>query len=159
MGGTLFDRPPGNEYSIVPFWFLNDELDEDELIRQLSDFRDHGVDACVIHPRIGLPRDTGWMSEKLLGAMRIVLEEAERTGMWVMLYDEGMYPSGSASGAVAATDGRFRPRALFACDLDESARDEPDGTFAVVRRRANGHRIAVFERRVAEGYSVIRGYR
>ena len=50
--------------TLVPFWFWNDELDERELLRQIADFEAHGVYGFVIHPRVGLPRDTGWMSEK-----------------------------------------------------------------------------------------------
>ena len=45
-----------NEFSMVPFWFWNDDLSEEEIARQLDDFRAHGVHAFVIHPRAGLPR-------------------------------------------------------------------------------------------------------
>ena len=77
-------------------------LKEDELLRQMDDFQAHGVYGFVIHPRIGLPRDTGWMSPKLLRFMKLAVEEARKRKMYVILYDEGMYPSGSASGQVVA---------------------------------------------------------
>src|ERR1700760_4255120 len=92
-----FQNPP-REFSLLPFWFWNDELDADELIRQIDAFERNGVYGFVIHPRVGLPRDLGWMSDKLLGFYHVAIEEAARRDMKVLLYDEGMYPSGSSSG-------------------------------------------------------------
>ena len=109
---------PPKEFSLAPFWFWNDTLTEAELSRQLDDFEAHGVHAFVIHPRAGLPTDTGWMSPKLLGFMRFAVEQAARRGMWVILFDEGMYPSGSSSGQVVAENPAYRTRGLFAVDLD-----------------------------------------
>ena len=103
---------PVRDHSLIPFWFWNDRLEPDRLVRQIADFQDHGVDGFVIHPRVGLPRDQGWMSPGLLDAMRVALEEARRRGMLVILYDEGMYPSGSASGQVVAANPAFACRCL-----------------------------------------------
>lgn len=100
---------PSREFSQAPFWFWNDELSEKEILRQLKDFCDHGVYGFVIHPRVGLPKDTGWMSDKMIRYMRFAIEQAKGLNMWVVLYDEGMYPSGSASGQVVAEDPAFRP--------------------------------------------------
>ncbi len=109
-------HPPA-EFSFAPFWFWNDRLEEAELSRQLDEFQAHGVDAFVIHPRVGLPRDTGWMSDNLLAKMHFAIREAEKRGMWVILYDEGMYPSGSSSGQVVAKDPAFQCRGLVRIDL------------------------------------------
>jgi hypothetical protein len=49
----------GREYSLMPFWFWNDDLDRDEIARQIADFERHGVYGFIIHPRVGLPRDIG----------------------------------------------------------------------------------------------------
>ncbi len=64
-----WNDPPA-EFSLAPFWFWNDTLDEGELVRQIAEFQAHGVDAFVIHPRVGLPRSLGWMSDALLARMR-----------------------------------------------------------------------------------------
>jgi len=147
---------PRREDTLVPFWFWNDRLEEAEILRQIADFEAHGVHGFVLHPRVGLPRDTGWMSPRLLGFMRVAIEEAARRRMVVFLYDEGMYPSGSSSGQVVAADPRFRCRGLDHRELDG---DEPPALapghelVAVVRRR-DGRRIVVFDRPVD---SVIRG--
>lgn len=97
-------RDPPREFTLLPFWFWNDELSKDEIARQIEDFDAHGVHGFTIHPRIGLPEDSGWMSPKLLDAMRFALEEARKRDMRVILYDEGMYPSGSSAGQVVAED-------------------------------------------------------
>ncbi len=164
---------PDREFSPAPFWFWNDDLSREELSRQMADFRAHGVYAFVIHPRAGLPRSIGWMSERMLDFMRFAVEEAKRHGMWAILYDEGMYPSGSSSGQVVAENAAYRTRALFAVDLDEAKPGEvvrgirigADGepaleagqTLVAVVPRADGHRIAVVDRAVREGSSYIRG--
>lgn len=103
---------PPNEYSLIPFWFWNDELNEAEILRQIDDFEKHGVHGFVIHPRVGLPRHQGWMSDELLNFYDIALAEAEHRGMKVMLYDEGMYPSGSSCGQVVARNPEFQCRGL-----------------------------------------------
>jgi hypothetical protein len=36
-------RDPPREFSVMPFWFWNDELKEEELVRQIADFEAHGV--------------------------------------------------------------------------------------------------------------------
>jgi hypothetical protein len=163
-----WQRPPA-EFSLAPFWFWNDALDEAELARQLDDFQAHGVDAFVIHPRVGLPRDTGWMSRKLLDRMRFAIEEARRRGMWVILYDEGMYPSGSSSGQVVAANPAYQCRGLVRIDLDTTApnsiqqgiRFGADGQPLLTEHQSliaevdyQGHRYAIIQRPVL---AVIRG--
>lgn len=96
----------------MPFWFWNDRLDAREILRQIADFQAHGVHGFLIHPRVGLPRSIGWMSEAMLDFMAVAIEEAQRRGMIVILYDEGMYPSGSSSGQVVAADAGFACRGL-----------------------------------------------
>jgi len=162
---------PPREFSLAPFWLWNDTLTEGEIARQMDDYQAHGVHAFVIHPRVGLPRSIGWMSERMIQFMRFAIEQAAERGMWVVLYDEGMYPSGSSSGQVVAETPVFRCRGLVHIDLDVSrpGTDEQgvyiddDGNpvlaagqhlIAVVRRKTNGHRIAVIDRPID---SVIRG--
>jgi len=107
---------PPLEFSQAPFWFWNDRLSEEQIVRQLEDFRAHGVYGFVIHPRAGLPRSIGWMSDRMIHFMRFAIERAMERAMWVVLYDEGMYPSGSSSGQVVAENPAFRTRALFCID-------------------------------------------
>jgi len=106
--------------------------------------------------------------------MRFAIEKVSERHMWVILYDEGMYPSGSSSGQVVAENPKFRTRGLVCIDLDEAKnkndisgvrldkKGEPDliegqNFVAIVQRKKNGHRLAVVDRAVQEGYSLIRG--
>ncbi len=142
---------PPREYSLMPFWFWNDTLDERELLRQIDDFEAHGVYGFVIHPRVGLPRDCGWMSDKLLHFMRVAIDEAARRGQTVILYDEGMYPSGSAGGQVVAADPSHACRCLALADPDAPL---PGGHELVHEGAFNGKRFRVVNR---PADSVIRG--
>lgn len=149
------DLPPA-EFSQCPFWFWNDVLDENELRRQIADFQAHGVEAFVIHPRIGLPRTQGWMSPALLGHMKFAIEEAAARGMWLMLYDEGMYPSGSASGGVVARNPDFQTRALTCSDHAWSPEDLSArcGRFIARTQRKDGRDVWIYHQKVA---GVVRG--
>jgi hypothetical protein len=150
-----FWRPP-DEFSLFPFWFWNDDLQETEIIRQLDDFMAHGVYGFVIHCRVGLPRAIGWMSDRMLALQRFAVEQAQQRGMGVILYDEGMYPSGSSCGQVVAANPGYACRCLARMELAEGeALQLPAGhnLVAVVRRR-DGRRMAVIDRPVD---SYIRG--
>ena len=94
-------------------------MSKDELVRQMEDFQAHGVHAFVIHPRAGLPKSIGWLGERMIDFMRFTIEQAAKRDMWVILYDEGMYPSGSSSGQVVAENPAFHTRGLVCIDLDE----------------------------------------
>lgn len=109
---------PLREFSLAPFWFWNDRLEEGEIERQLEAFQAHGVHAFVLHPRVGLPRDMGWMSPALLDKMRFAIARARARDMWVILYDEGMYPSGSSSGQVVAENPQYQCRGMVRINLD-----------------------------------------
>ncbi|MBP7051775.1 MAG: hypothetical protein KBE65_12240 [Phycisphaerae bacterium] len=176
--GAAADLPtewldPPHEFSQAPFWFWNDDLSEAELLRQIEDFQAHGVHAFLIHPRAGLPKTLPWLGERMIGFMRFAIEQAAQRDMWVILYDEGMYPSGSSSGQVVAANPAFRTRGLVCVDLDEAQpQTEVQGvrigggggpelaagqTLVAIVERTNGHRIAVVDRAAREGRSVIRG--
>jgi hypothetical protein len=106
-----FQNPP-KDYSVIPFWFLNDDLDEAEIKRQLDDFAAHGVYGVVPHARIGLPENLAWMSERWLHFVKVIVDYCAKKGMTVILYDEGMYPSGSCAGQVVANNPRHAARAV-----------------------------------------------
>ncbi|MCX7045464.1 MAG: glycosyl hydrolase [Candidatus Sumerlaeota bacterium] len=141
-------RDPPHEFSVMPFWFWNDDLKDDELLRQLADFEAHGVYGFVIHPRIGLPKEMGWLSPRMIQCMRLVIEEAARRKMHVVLYDEGMYPSGSSSGQVVARNPAHAARGLAKIDLKpgETPKLEPGWTLIATLDRPNGQRVAVVDR-------------
>ncbi len=111
---ALFDRftDPPRDYTLIPFWFLNDDLQEDELRRQLDDFAAHGVYGVLPHARMGLPRELAFMSDAWLRLLQVCVDHAAEKGMYIILYDEGMYPSGSCAGRVVAANPGHATRAL-----------------------------------------------
>ena len=86
---------PDDEFTPIPFWFWNGPLNEKEIKRQIHDFREKGVMGFVIHPRIGIPEDIEYLSDRFMQLVEFAVAEAARLGMKVVLYDEEMYPSGS----------------------------------------------------------------
>lgn len=128
----------------MPFWFWNDELSEPEILRQIADFEAHGVFGFVIHPRVGLPRTIGWMSDRMMNFMRVAVEEAARRNMSVMLYDEGMYPSGSSCGQVVAENPAFACRCLA---ID--AATAPNANMVAEVATRGGQTLKVVDRPVA----------
>ena len=94
----------------------------------------HGIRGFVIHPRKGLTEDTPYLGEAFMRHVRDACLEAKRLHMKVILYDEGMYPSGSAHGGVVRENASWASRCLVRLPLDapqipgekEIARFRPD---------------------------------
>jgi len=107
----LFVDPP-REYSPIPLWFWNDDLSADGIRSRIDDFHSKEVYGFVIHPRMGLPPEIPYLSGIYLDFVEIAVQRAMELDMRVVLYDEGMYPSGSAHGQVVATDLRFAAQVL-----------------------------------------------
>jgi len=152
-------RNPGGAFSPMPFWFWNDKLDKDELLRQLSDFHKKGVDGFVIHPRMGL--DGGeYLSDEFFEFVTFVADEAKKRHMSVILYDEGMYPSGSAHGRVVAEDSRFAARRLYALPMDEMVPAGDEILYRLYLKFDNGMLAdaSVGEADGYTGYNFILGY-
>ncbi|MHB8902673.1 MAG: hypothetical protein ACYC6Y_28270, partial [Thermoguttaceae bacterium] len=149
-------KDPPREFSVMPFWFWNDDLRDEEIVRQIADFEAHGVYGFVIHPRIGLPRDIGWLSPRMIHAMHVAVDEAVRRKMYVILYDEGMYPSGSSAGQVVAKNPEHAARGLAKIDLGpgEEPKLEKGWKLVATLDRPGGRRMAVVERPTG---GVIRG--
>lgn len=109
-------KNPDNEFSPIPFWFLNDEFTDDEIVRQLEDFNSKGVNGVVLHPRIGIPESIEYLSDTYMHFIEVAIKTADRLGMKIVLYDEAMYPSGSAHGMVVASNPKFAAQAIFLSD-------------------------------------------
>lgn len=121
---------PSEEFSPIPFWFFNDRPDEERIAAQLRDYAEKGVNGFVLHPRIGIPNQIAYLSEEYFAAMRFIVRTAAALDMKVVLYDEGMYPSGSACGMVVAANPAFAAKGI-------TLRDEP-GTGEVLVKLSDG---------------------
>lgn len=103
---------PSHEFTPIPFWFWNNALDEKEITRQIEDFYAKGICGFVIHPRVGLPEDIPYLSDRFMHYVKYAVSEAARLNMKIVLYDEAMYPSGSAHGMVVQGNPEFASRCI-----------------------------------------------
>ncbi len=147
---------PPREFSVMPFWFWNDTLKDEEIVRQIAGFEAHGVYGFVIHPRIGLPENMAWLSPEMIHAMNIAIKEAARRNMYVVLYDEGMYPSGSSSGQVVARNPEHAARGLAKIDLKPGDKPQLSKGMKLVTMlsRPDRSQIAIVEQ---PSHGIIRG--
>lgn len=135
----LLDNPK-REFTPIPFWFLNGNLTKKEIRRQLKDFVEHGVYGVVIHPRMGLPKHIDYLGERFFYYIREAVKVAAELEMQVVLYDEGMYPSGSACGLVVQNHPELASEGITVTKKPESG-DEIlawKGQEAVVVRKSGG---------------------
>lgn len=133
-------KNPPKEFSPIPFWFLNDRLDKTELRRQLADFNDKGVNGVVLHPRIGLPDDFKYLSEEYFDIIEFIVKTATEFDMKIVLYDEAMYPSGSAHGMVVKSNPEFASVGITLTDnpSDGNVIVRTDGGKYIVSKKCGG---------------------
>lgn len=87
------------DYEPIPFYFLNDEFDKEEIIKQLDCFSASGIKACFLHVRDGV-KNSPWGTERFYNNMKFIVEEAKKRGIKPWLYDEDSFPSGQAGGKI-----------------------------------------------------------
>ncbi|RJP22098.1 MAG: hypothetical protein C4527_22480 [Candidatus Omnitrophota bacterium] len=92
-----FADPPA-PYRPAPLYVWNDDMQEEELARQLDEFKQQGYGGVFVHPRPGLV--TPYLSDRWLELWRFTADEAQKRGMVTYIYDENSYPSGFAGGFV-----------------------------------------------------------
>ena len=86
---------------------------------------DKGVNAIVLHPRIGVPKTLEYLSEDYFKTIRFIVKTAHTLDMKIVLYDEGMYPSGSAHGMVVKENPDYAAKGIYI--LDEKTPVPPEG--------------------------------
>ena len=93
---NLTERLKGNlrDYRPVPFWSWNDDLQPDELVRQIRDMKDKGIGGFFMHARGGLK--TEYLGEKWFECIKACIEESKKIDMNAWCYDENGWPSGFA---------------------------------------------------------------
>jgi hypothetical protein len=134
MNITDFQTPP-KEYREAPFWSWNDDLDPQELARQIRLMDEAGWGGFFMHSRVGLR--TPYMGKSWMACIRACVEAARQCGLGAWLYDEDKWPSGFAGGLSVAGDPAYRAYAL-ACKVDN-------------RPALVAERIATFAAREVEG--------
>jgi hypothetical protein len=98
------------DYGIYPFWFLNGELDPEEMRYQLREFREKGMPGIILHGRFGL--EVPYLGPEYRDGIKLAVEEAARLGLTTWIYDEMNWPSGTADGQVLRERPDLRQRYL-----------------------------------------------
>jgi hypothetical protein len=106
----LFQNPPKG-YREAPFWSWNDDLDPQELIRQIGLMDEAGWGGFFMHSRVGLV--TPYMGKQWMACIRACADEARTRGMGAWLYDEDKWPSGFAGGLSVAANPNYRAQYLI----------------------------------------------
>ena len=114
MALELFNHPP-KQYREVPFWSWNDDLDPQELARQISLMDKAGWGGFFMHARVGLR--TPYLGSRWMECIRASVQAAQEHHMQAWLYDEDKWPSGFAGGLSVAENPAFRSQCLV-CKVD-----------------------------------------
>lgn len=109
-----FQNPP-KQYREVPFWSWNDDLDPQELVRQIELMDQAGWGGFFMHARVGLR--TPYMGSRWMECIRASVKAAKEHGMQAWLYDEDKWPSGFAGGLSVAENPAYRSQCLV-CKVD-----------------------------------------
>ena len=97
------------DYKSIPFWSWNNELDEEELIRQIEKMHEANVGGFIMHARTGLKIE--YLGEKWFSCVAACLKKARELNMNAWIYDENGWPSGFVGGKLLEKE-EYRARFL-----------------------------------------------
>lgn len=103
-------KQPSVEYRPVPFWGLNDDLEDETLRRQIREMKEKGWGGYFTHARYGL--ETPYLSSEYMERMKTCVDEAKKQGIKAWIYDEHPFPAGCAGGLATACKKEYRHKAL-----------------------------------------------
>lgn len=92
----------------IPMLALTGRPTEEKIEKMLTTYKKVGIDAVLLYPRSGL--EIEYMSAEFRDMIGFAIETAKRLGMYIWLYDEFNWPSGSCKNAVAKEDPAFAAR-------------------------------------------------
>jgi len=103
-------RNPPDEFRPIPFWSLNDELEDGELERQIREMKRVKIGGFFMHARVGLI--TPYLSEEWMRRIRTCVDTARSLGLKAWLYDELHCPSGTAGDKVRSASPDFGAKTI-----------------------------------------------
>ncbi|HEY65082.1 MAG TPA: hypothetical protein G4O02_10985 [Caldilineae bacterium] len=134
---STFQSPP-KIYGAAPFWSWNDDLQEEELVRQIGLMDEAGWGGFFMHSRVGLI--TPYLSRRWFECVKACVAEAKQRGMHAWLYDEDKWPSGFAGGIVPALAPQNRAKALY-CLVDHKPTHIAERLGVWIARREGGQLV------------------
>ncbi len=106
---SAFLTPP-LEYRPVPFWSWNEEMQPDEVRRQIKEIKSAGWGGAFVHSRIGLT--TPYLGSEWFSAVDAAVDACATENLKIWLYDEDKWPSGFSGGTVPLANDDFRMKVL-----------------------------------------------
>ena len=131
-------REGGGALGLVPFYFWNGDMQDEEIRRQLTAFKEQGVSGVVLHSRMG--SKLRYLSNKWFDKIRFAVDVCSSLGLKVWLYDEDNWPSGSAGGIVSGLRSDYWTQHLYALETDDPF-SIPDEALAVFERSGGDFRM------------------
>ena len=107
----VFKDPP-IRFSPIPFWFWNDEMNEEKIVWEIKEFKDKGINSFFIHGRYGLKLP--YLSDEWFKKVKFAVNEAKKLNLKVWIYDEYNWPSGTAGLKVPRNFPEMKGRILEA---------------------------------------------
>ncbi len=95
---AVFNSPPA-KYRTVPLWVWNSAMTDEEIVRSLTELKNHGFGGAFVHPRPGMK--ISYLDDAWFKAWGKALETAKGLGLKLNIYDENSYPSGFGGGHVS----------------------------------------------------------
>lgn len=132
---------PTSKYRPSPLWAWNDEMTEERIREQLREMKANGMGGAFVNPRPGLVNP--YLSEEWFSLWSAALDESEKLGLKLYIYDENSYPSGFAGGHVPSQLPDCLASAVI---MRELTYDELPSVLPIASGTLNrpGHPIRVF---------------
>jgi hypothetical protein len=107
-----------SDYSISPFWFWNDKIEDSKMLEQLSIMHRIHADAPIIHARGGLINE--YLSDDWFARIQSAVTYAKEHDMKIVLYDEDNWPSGNCNFTITKDEESREHHLEFNClELDK----------------------------------------
>jgi hypothetical protein len=134
----------GRQFRPTAFWSWNDDLDPEELRRQIREMKDKGLGGFFMHARVGLV--TPYLSDRWMECIEASVEEARAVGLDAWLYDEDRWPSGSVGRVIPDLGPEWRQKSVELAEVDaDEYRPQPRALATFIGRR-RGKEVAELRR-------------
>lgn len=92
-----FLNPP-KKFMPMPFWHMNGDLQDKEILRQMQDAKKMNFSGIAILPMHNMTPE--FLSDTYFEKYKLILETAKKMDMNIILYDDIGFPSGTAGGKI-----------------------------------------------------------
>ena len=105
------------EFAPVPWWAWSDKMNKAEMRRQLRLMKEGGIRQFFIYASYGMMFPE-FLSDDWWDYVGFTIEECQKLGLYVWIYDDLAWPSGTAAGHVLQEHPEHRCR-LIVCNAHE----------------------------------------